>query len=230
LRQSGHDGKATEPARPRTLVSNPIINSPFHPPDHHFQIGPHTPATVWTPALGAETERGSEIAETVTELLGRTVRLIVRRQPKAAGDQSPSTTSTAGGRTPSSPTWPPKRMSAAEVEAHHRLRGGIPEDTIRALKNDFGMIHAPVGPFFGNWLYWQAAALAHNVGLWLGTLALPRAFRRARGKRLRLAFLNVAARLVRHGRRLHPRFGAAYRHDAAFAAALNRLRALPAFG
>jgi hypothetical protein len=31
-------------------------------------------------------------------------------------------------------------MSAAEVQAHHRLRGGIPEDTIRALKNDFGMI------------------------------------------------------------------------------------------
>ena len=25
------------------------------------------------------------------------------------------------------------RLTAAEVEAHHRLRGGIPEDTIRAL-------------------------------------------------------------------------------------------------
>ena len=121
-------------------------------------------------------------------------------------------------------------MSAAEVEAHHRLRGGIPEDTIRALKNDFGMIHAPVQPFFGNWLYWHAAALAHNLGLWLRTLALPRAFRRARGKRLRLGFLNVPARLVRHGRRLHLHFAAAYRHVEAFTAALNRLRALPAFG
>jgi len=46
------------------------------------------------------------------------------------------------------------------------------------------MIHAPVQPFFGNWLYWQAGALAPNVGLWLRTLALPRALRRARGKRL----------------------------------------------
>jgi hypothetical protein len=55
------------------------------------------------------------------------------------------------------------------------------------------MIHAPVQPFFGNWLYWQAGALAPNVGLWLRTLALPRALRRARGKRLRLAFRNVAA-------------------------------------
>jgi hypothetical protein len=57
------------------------------------------------------------------------------------------------------------RMSAAEVEAHHRLHRGIPEDTIRALKNDYGMIHAPVQSFFGNWLYRQACALAHNVSL-----------------------------------------------------------------
>jgi hypothetical protein len=125
---------------------------------------------------------------------------------------------------------PAERLSATEVEAHHRLRGGIPEDTIRALKNDFGMIHAPVQSFFGNWLYWHATALAHNVGLWLRTLALPRALRRARGKRLRLAFLNVAARLVRHGRRLHLRFAAAYPHVEAFATALRRIRALPAFG
>ncbi len=92
------------------------------------------------------------------------------------------------------------------------------------------MIHAPVQPFFGNWLYWQASALAHNIGLWLRTLAPPREFRRARGKRLRLGFLNVPARLVRHGRQLHLRFAAAYRHVDAFSAALNRLRALPAFG
>jgi hypothetical protein len=79
-------------------------------------------------------------------------------------------------------------------------------------------------------LYWHAAALAHNIGLWLRTLALPPALRRARGKRLRLAFLNVAARLVRHGRRLHLRFAAAYPHVEAFHTALRRIRALPAFG
>jgi hypothetical protein len=42
--------------------------------------------------------------------------------------------------------------------------------------------------------------------------------------------LNVAARLVRHGRRLHLRFAAAYPHRDAFTAALDRIRALPAFG
>lgn len=188
------------------------------------------PATAWAPARGAEEDRGSEVAETATTLLGRTVRLIVRRQPKAAGDQL-AIDDLDGWRLHAIVTnVDAQRMSAAEVEGHHRLRGGIPEDTIRALKNDFGMIHAPVQSFFGNWLYWQAAALAHNVGLWLRTLALPRAFRRARGKRLRLGFLNVAARLVRHGRRLHLRFGAAYPHLDDFVAALTKLRALPAFG
>ena len=68
-------------------------------------------------------------------------------QPKAAGDQlafddldgwRPHAIITNVGA---------DRMSAAEVEGHHRLRGGIPEDTIRALKNDYGMIHAPVQPF-----------------------------------------------------------------------------------
>lgn len=188
------------------------------------------PDTMWVPALGHETDKGSEIAETTVTLLGRTLRLIVRRQPKDAGDQL-AFDDLDGWRLHAVITnVTAERMSAAAVEAHHRLRGGIPEDTIRALKNDFGMIHAPVQSFFGNWLYWQASVLAHNVGLWLRTLALPREFRRCRGKRLRLAFLNVAARLVRHGRRLHLRFTAAYPHLDAFLAALNRLRALPAFG
>ncbi|MGB8381655.1 MAG: transposase [Dermatophilaceae bacterium] len=188
------------------------------------------PDTNWVPALGRETEAGSQIAQTTATLLGRQLRLIVRRQPRDAGEQL-AIDDLDGWRLHAIITnVSPERMSAAEVEAHHRLRGGIPEDTIRALKNDFGMIHAPVQSFFGNWLYWQAVALAHNTGLWLRTLALPDSYRRTRGKRLRLGFLNVPARLVRHGRRLHLRFGAAYPHLHAFVRALNRIRALPAFG
>ena len=154
----------------------------------------------------------------------------MRRQPRAAGGQLAIDDIDAWRLHAIITNIDPARMSAAEVEAHHRLRGGIPEHTIRSLKNDFGMNHAPVQPFFGNGLYWQAVALAHNVGLWLRTLALPAEYRRAGGKRLRLAFLSVPARLVHHGRRLHLRFGAAYRHLQAFITALNRLRALPAFG
>ncbi|EID11704.1 transposase IS4 family protein [Mycobacterium xenopi RIVM700367] len=188
------------------------------------------PDTVWVAASGQKTDKGSQIAETTTTLLGRSVRLIVRRQPKRCGDQL-AFDDLDGWRWHAIITnVTTDKLSAAEVEAHHRLRGGTPEDTIAALKNDFGMIHAPVQPFFGNWPYWQAAALAHHVGLWLCTLALPRAVRRARGKRLRLAFLNVAARLVRHGRRLHLRFAAAYPHVEQFATALGHIQTLPAFG
>lgn len=188
------------------------------------------PATTWTPASGRETAAGSQIAETTTTLLGRELRLILRRQPRAAGEQL-AIDDLDGWRLHAIITnIPADRMDAAEVEAHHRLRGGGPEDTIRALKNDYGMNHAPVQSFSGNWLYWQAVALAHNVSVWLRTLALPDDYRRSRGKRLRLAFLNVPARLVRHGRRLHLRFGAAYRHLRAFVDALDRLRELPAFG
>ena len=74
-------------------------------------------------------------------------------------------------------------MTAAAVEAHHRLRGGAPEDTIRSAKSDFGMLHAPVQSFLGNWFYWHARALAHHTATWLKALALPEDYRRARGKR-----------------------------------------------
>lgn len=187
------------------------------------------PATTWTPACGRETAAGSEIAETTTTLFGRSLRLIVRRQPKTAGDQL-AIDELQGWRLHAILTnIGSARVTAAEVEAQHRLRGGVPEDTIRALKNDFGMIHAPVQSFAGNWLYWQACTLAHNVGLWLRTLALPTEFQRVRGKCLRLAFLNIAARVTRHDRRLHLRLPRAYRYAEAFTEALRRLQALPAF-
>ena len=73
------------------------------------------PATVWTPALGHETDKGSQIAETVTTLLGRTVRLIVRRQPKKPGEQLAFDDLDCWRCTRSSPTstppaWPRPRL------------------------------------------------------------------------------------------------------------------------
>ena len=115
------------------------------------------------------------------------------------------------------------------IEAHHRLRGGIPEDTIRKLKEDFGFNHAPLANFYGNWLWWHACALAHNTTRWLETLALPAEFRRCRGKRLRLAFFNIAARVIAHARRLWLRLPRSHAWAAAFIEALTRVRALPAY-
>lgn len=189
-------------------------------------------ATVWQAAAGAESQRGSQIAETVIDMgrpgrkRHRQLRLIVRRQPTRAGDQL-STDDIDGWRfhaIVTNHTGP-----AVDVEAHHRLRGGIPEDTIRQLKEDFGLIHAPVQNFFGNWLWWHACALAHNTARWVRVLALPAEFHRCRGKRLRLAFFNIAARVVTHARQLWLRIPRSHAWAHAFIEALTRIRALPAF-
>lgn len=120
--------------------------------------------------------------------------------------------------------------TAVDIEAHHRLRGGVPEDTIKALKNDFGFIHAPLENFFGNWAWHLACVLAHNVVVWLKMLALPQQFRFCQGKRLRLFWLNLAARVTRSSRRLTLNLPRAYSYPQDFVAALGRVNALQAFG
>lgn len=190
------------------------------------------PATQWAPAAGRETAKGSEITETTITIGDRRrdrvqLRMIVRRQPTKPGDQL--TLDDIDGWRYHAIVTNINDQPAVDVEAHHRLRGGIPEDTIRQLKEDFGLIHAPVQNFFGNWLWWHASALAHNVARWIRVLALPEAFHRCRGKRLRLAFFNVAARVVRHARQLWLRIPRSHAWADAFIEALTRIRALPAF-
>lgn len=190
------------------------------------------PATVWCAAGGRENHKGSQIAETTitigqTKRDRRTLRMIVRRQPTSTGDQL-CLDDIDGWRFHAIVTNI-DHMSAVEIEAHHRLRGGIPEDTIRQLKEDFGLCHAPVQSFFGNWLWWHASTLAYNVARWIRHLALPASFARCRGKRLRLAFFNIAARVVTHARRLYLRIPRSHAWADAFTTAIGRIRALPAY-
>lgn len=186
-------------------------------------------ATVWAPALGAEDAKGSEVADTMFSFAGRDLRMIVRRQPTVAGDQL-SFDDLDGWRFHAIITnIPPVFGSAADVEHHHRLRGGAPEEAIRQLKSDFGLCHAPLENFFGNWVWWHAAALAYNTARWIRVLALPDAFHTCRGKRLRVSFFNIAARVVRHAGQLHLRLPRAYAHADAFIEALTRIRRLPIF-
>ena len=185
------------------------------------------------PALAGEAKRGSEVAETPFVMgqgkTRRMLRMIVRRQRTSAGDQL-SFDDLDGWRFHAIVTNLPALFAPpAEVEAHHRLRGGIPEDTIRQLKEDFGLIHAPVKNFFGNWLWWHASVLAHNTARWVRHLGLPPTFKRCRGKRLRLAFFNVAARVVNHAGGLELRLPRSHAWADAFIEALTRIRALPAF-
>ena len=188
------------------------------------------PATVWAPAKEAAGElSGSEVAETTYRFAQRDLRLIVRRQRKASGEQL-SFDDLGGYRFFALITnVPPIFATAVDVDYHHRLRGGPPEEAIRQLVHDFGMNHAPLQSFMANWLWWLASALAYNVARWVRVLALPEAFGTCRGKRLRASFFNVPARVVRSARRLHLRLPRAYRHAEAFIAALAKLRALPSF-
>ena len=187
------------------------------------------PATAWEPAIGVEAERGSQVAETTIAFAGRTCRLIVRRLPRDRGEQLSFDDLDGWHFRAVLTNIPPMFSSATRIEHHHRLRGGAPEEAIRQLKEDFGLNHAPCENFFANWLWWHASALAYNLGRWLRVLALPAEFAACRGKRLRVSFLNVAARVVRSGRRLYLRLPRAYRHAAAFIEALTRIRTLPAF-
>jgi hypothetical protein len=188
------------------------------------------PTTLWVLAKEADGElAGSEVAETTYRFAKRDLRLIVRRQRKAAGEQL-SFDDLGGWRFFALITnIPPIFATAADVDHHHRLRGGAPEEAIRQLQHDFGMNHAPLQSFAANWLWWLASALAYNVARWVRVLALPESFRTCRGKRLRSSFFNVPARVVRTARRLHLRLPRAYRHADAFVIALAKLRALPTF-
>jgi hypothetical protein len=187
-------------------------------------------STMWVPAKNADGElAGSEVAETTYRFAKRDLRLIVRRQRKACGEQL-SFDDLGGWRFFAVLTnIPPLFGAATDIEHHHRLRGGAPEEAIRQLKEDFGMNHAPCQSFMANWLWWLAASLAYNVARWIRVLSLPESFRTCRGKRLRNSFFNVPARVVRSARRLHLRLPRAYRHADAFVAALGKLRALPTF-
>ncbi len=188
------------------------------------------PATTWTPARDATGEiTGAEVAECTYRFAKRDLRLIVRRQRKAAGEQLSFDDLGEWRFFALLTNIPPIFGSAVDIEHHHRLRGGAPEEAIRRLKWDFGMNHAPVQNFFGNWMWWLASALAYNVARWVRVLALPEAFATCRGKRLRASFFNVAARVLRSGRRLYFRLARAYRHGDSFIAALKLLRALPMF-
>ena len=190
-------GSASTPPATNTTCSEPASSSArcssiTAPQRSNIKTAVHALAgdrsTVWVPALNAEGERGSEIAETIIEI-GKTknerrrLRMIVRRQRTTAVSNSPRRPSTDGASTPSSPTRP-HGSPRGHGRSHHRRRGGIPEDTIRQLKEDFGSSTPPWRIPAGNWLWWHACALAQTAR-WIAT---PPARRvpRCCGKRLRL--------------------------------------------
>lgn len=176
----------------------------------------------------------ADVAET-TVVLGdgkdaRTLRLIVRRQKRSNFEQlSIDDVDSAYRYFAFVTNIEPDKMSAVMVDAHHRLRGGTPEGAIARLKEGFGFDHAPLESFWGNAMWWHAAALAYNVNVWLQKLALPEEFTNAKPKRMRMGFLNIPAKVVNHARGVKLKLPLSYAYFDAFVEALARIRRLPYF-
>jgi hypothetical protein len=96
---------------------------------------------------------------------------------------------------------------------------------IRHLK-DQALAHFPSGKFMANAAWTVIAALAHNLLRWTSVLGLPgQTIRAARTVRRRL--LTLPGRLTRTARTWTLHLPARWPWQAAFIAALQRIRALP---
>lgn len=81
----------------------------------------------------------------------------------------------------------------------------------------------PVAEFGGNSAWLEMARLAWNIGKWIALLALPEESIRWEWKRFRLAFVYVAAQVLRRGRQVTVRISASHRFHRLFIAAHERL-------
>lgn len=86
------------------------------------------------------------------------------------------------------------------------------ENIIEQLKNELVMWRMPVREAAGNAAWIEIARLAWNLGKWLSLLALPLETLRWEWKRLRQAFVYVAAEVLLRARQTWVRFNPSHRH------------------
>jgi hypothetical protein len=114
----------------------------------------------------------------------------------------------------------------ADLEVTHRMRARA-EDRIRCLK-DTGLRNLPLHDFAANQIWLELVSLAGDLLAWTQHLALAGTPARTwEPKRLRLRLLNVAARMVRTGRRHLLRLPRGWPWNDPLLAGHHRLSALP---
>jgi hypothetical protein len=111
------------------------------------------------------------------------------------------------------------------VEAEHRQHAVV-EQVIRDLK-DQALTHFPSGDYDANAAWTVLACLAHNMLRWSTLLGLPGAVVRV-ARTMRRRLLRMPGRLTRSARKWTLHLPARWPWQNDFAAALKRLRALPA--
>lgn len=90
---------------------------------------------------------------------------------------------------------------AEEVVWEYNDRAQI-ENVIKELKNGFGMEYMPTGDFGANSLWFSLGVLAYNVFIMKKYLVLPEGFRTKTIQSIRWTLIEVAGKIVEHGRRM----------------------------
>jgi Transposase DDE domain group 1 len=186
------------------------------------------PANAWTPAVDADGQprSGAEVAELCAlDLSGwpAGTRAICRREDPHPGAQL-SFTDADGHRFQVFIT-DQSDPDVATLELRHRRRARV-EDRIRGAKAT-GLRNLPFDRWRRNAVWLELVLMACDLTYWAQTLLLSGELRVAEPKTLRYRLWHVAARVIRHARRVTVRLQRTWPWATALAAAFTRLWALP---
>ena len=187
------------------------------------------PEHAWTPAVepDGQVRDGAEVCELTGWVdLGNwpdDTRVLCRREDAHPGAQL-RFTDDDGHRFQVFVTDQPD-PDLARLELRHRQRARV-EDRIRAAKAT-GLQNLPFDRWRRNAVWLELVLAAQDLCCWTQALLLDGALAVAEPKTLRYRLLHVAARIVRHARRLILRLQASWPWAAELAGAFARLRALP---
>ena len=187
------------------------------------------PEPAWTPAIDADgrVRDGAEVCELTGFIDLHTwpdgTRAICRREDAHPGAQL-RFTDHDGHRFQVFLT-DPADGDLAGLELRHRQRARV-EDRIRAAKTT-GLQNLPFDRWRRNAVWLELVLAAQDLTCWTQALLLAGALAVAEPKALRYRLLHVAARIVRHARRVILRLQASWPWAAELAHAFARLRALP---
>jgi hypothetical protein len=187
------------------------------------------PEHAWTPAVepDGQVRPGAEVCELTGWIDLHSwpagTRLLCRREDAHPGAQL-RFTDVDGHRFQVFVTDQPD-PDLARLELRHRQRARV-EDRIRAAKAT-GLQNLPFDRWRRNAVWLELVLAAQDLTCWTQALLLAGELALAEPKALRYRLLHVAARIVRHARRVILRLQASWPWAVALAGAFARLRALP---
>ena len=187
------------------------------------------PERAWTPAIDADGQprTGAEVCELTGWIdLHRWpdgTRVLCRREDAHPGAQL-RFTDLDGHRFQVFVTDQPDGDLAC-LKLRHRQRARV-EDRIRAAKAT-GLRNLPFDSWRRNQIWLELVLAAQDLLCWTQALLVDGALALAEPKALRYRLLHVAARIVRHARRVVLRLQASWPWATQLARAVTRLRALP---